>query len=224
MTGIVGKNVELDAAKRAAELCAIQHSGAGLRSARRRPPRVKRPNQINGFVASAQEFTSQHLVINGASDLLVNVLGEAGKHARAAVGMACLPLNASSKSTPFWKSPDVGFCLVDRTSDRASWLSRHEQDRLWKTRSRPSSAPSMRPFVLRMRSAICLGRRGQWSFMTTTSNDSATCRVTSAPRLRRASLMTIGGTKDRVPKLKDMLNLVKGRFPWSSNSRPRRRR
>ncbi|MOA60588.1 hypothetical protein D3C78_1855030 [compost metagenome] len=37
----------------------------------------------------------QHLVINGASNLLANVLGDAGKHARAAVGMACLPFNAS---------------------------------------------------------------------------------------------------------------------------------
>ena len=69
-----------------------QHSGPGLGGDL---TRIKRLIKINGFVASAQDFTSQHLVINGASDLLVNVLDEAGKHARAAVGMACLPLNAA---------------------------------------------------------------------------------------------------------------------------------
>ena len=95
VTGIVGKDVELDAAKRAAELCAINILAQASAALGGDLTRVKRLIKINGFVASAQEFTSQHLVINGASDLLVNVLGEAGKHARAAVGMACLPLNAS---------------------------------------------------------------------------------------------------------------------------------
>lgn len=95
VTGIVGKDVELDAAKRAAELCAINILAQASAALGGDLTRVKRLIKINGFVASAQDFTSQHLVINGASDLLVNVLGEAGKHARAAVGMACLPLNAS---------------------------------------------------------------------------------------------------------------------------------
>ncbi len=95
VTGIVGKDVELEAAKRAAELCAINILAQASAALGGDLTRVKRLIKINGFVASAQDFTSQHLVINGASDLLVNVLGEAGKHARAAVGMACLPLNAS---------------------------------------------------------------------------------------------------------------------------------
>lgn len=95
VTGIVGKDIELDAAKRAAELCAINILAQASAALGGDLSRVKRLIKINGFVASAQDFTSQHLVINGASDLLVNVLGEAGKHARAAVGMACLPLNAS---------------------------------------------------------------------------------------------------------------------------------
>ncbi len=95
VTGIVGKDVELDAAKRAAELCAINILAQASAALGGDLSRVKRLIKINGFVASAPDFTSQHLVINGASDLLVNVLGEAGKHARAAVGMACLPLNAS---------------------------------------------------------------------------------------------------------------------------------
>ncbi|MGO8425892.1 RidA family protein, partial [Rhizobium ruizarguesonis] len=48
-----------------------------------------------GFVASAPDFIEQHLVLNGASHLIAGVLGEAGKHTRAAVGMAALPLNAA---------------------------------------------------------------------------------------------------------------------------------
>ncbi len=95
VTGIVGKDVALEEAKRAAELCAINILAQASAALGGDLSRVKRLIKINGFVASAQDFTSQHLVINGASDLLVNVLGEAGKHARAAVGMACLPLNAS---------------------------------------------------------------------------------------------------------------------------------
>lgn len=95
VTGIVGKDVTLDEAKRAAELCAINILAQASAALGGDLTGVKRLIKINGFVASAPDFTSQHLVINGASDLLVNVLGEAGKHARAAVGMACLPLNAS---------------------------------------------------------------------------------------------------------------------------------
>ena len=57
--------------------------------------RIGRLVKINGYVASAPDFVSQHLVINGASNLIAELLGERGKHARAAVGMAALPLNAA---------------------------------------------------------------------------------------------------------------------------------
>jgi len=57
--------------------------------------KVRRVLKLNGFVASVPEFTEQHLVINGASNLIANVLGDAGKHARAAVGMVSLPFNAA---------------------------------------------------------------------------------------------------------------------------------
>jgi enamine deaminase RidA (YjgF/YER057c/UK114 family) len=50
--------------------------------------------RVGGFVASAPGFGDQPKIINGASDLLVDVFGESGKHARAAVGVAALPLNA----------------------------------------------------------------------------------------------------------------------------------
>jgi len=49
---------------------------------------------VVGFVASAPDFTGQPAVVNGASELLVNVFGEAGVHARSAVGIAALPLDA----------------------------------------------------------------------------------------------------------------------------------
>ncbi len=56
--------------------------------------RIKRIVKITAFVSSTPDFVEQHLVANGASDLLVAVLGDAGKHARSAVGVASLPLNA----------------------------------------------------------------------------------------------------------------------------------
>lgn len=95
VTGIVDKDVALEDARRAAELCAINILAQASAALSGDLGRIRRLIKINGFVASAPDFTSQHLVINGASDLLVNVLGEAGKHARAAVGMAALPLNAA---------------------------------------------------------------------------------------------------------------------------------
>jgi enamine deaminase RidA (YjgF/YER057c/UK114 family) len=50
--------------------------------------------KVTGFVASAPDFTQQAQVVNGASELLLEVFGEAGRHARSAVGMAVLPLDA----------------------------------------------------------------------------------------------------------------------------------
>jgi enamine deaminase RidA (YjgF/YER057c/UK114 family) len=55
---------------------------------------VKRVVKVTGYVASAPDFTGQPLVVNGASELLLEVFGEAGRHARSAVGTAVLPLDA----------------------------------------------------------------------------------------------------------------------------------
>lgn len=93
--GIVGQDVELSAAQRAAELCAINILAQAKAALDGKLERIVRVIKLNGFVASAPTFTEQHLVINGASNLIAAVLGEAGKHARAAVGMAALPLNAA---------------------------------------------------------------------------------------------------------------------------------
>jgi enamine deaminase RidA (YjgF/YER057c/UK114 family) len=57
--------------------------------------RIRRIVKLNGFIASKPTFIEQHLVMNGASNLIAAVLGDAGIHARAAVGMASLPFNAA---------------------------------------------------------------------------------------------------------------------------------
>jgi len=95
VTGIVGKDVDVARAQRAAELCSINILAQAKSALGGDLGRIRRLVKINGFVASTPEFTEQHLVINGASNLLAGALGEAGKHARAAVGMASLPFNAA---------------------------------------------------------------------------------------------------------------------------------
>lgn len=95
VSGHLGRDVDVAAGQRAAELCAINilaQAGAALGGDL---GRIRQVVKLNGFVASSPEFVEQHLVINGASNLLADILGEAGKHARAAVGMASLPLNAA---------------------------------------------------------------------------------------------------------------------------------
>lgn len=92
--GHVGTDVTLSAAKDAAALAAFNVLLA-LRTALGSLDRIARVVKVTGFVSSAPGFTEQHLVLNGASELLVAVLGEAGRHARAAVGVAELPLGAS---------------------------------------------------------------------------------------------------------------------------------
>ncbi|MGI2032248.1 RidA family protein [Rhizobium panacihumi] len=93
--GLVGQDVDVTAASRAAELCAINILSQAKAALNGDLGKIKRVVKLSSFVASAPGFTEQHIVTNGASNLIANVLGEAGKHARAAVGMAALPLNAA---------------------------------------------------------------------------------------------------------------------------------
>jgi enamine deaminase RidA (YjgF/YER057c/UK114 family) len=91
-TGLVGADVTPERAKELARQCAINVLAAvealvGL-------DRVVKVVKLVGFVASAPGFTAQPGVVNGASELFGEVFGEAGKHARSAVGVAALPLNA----------------------------------------------------------------------------------------------------------------------------------
>jgi len=93
--GLLGRDVDVSAGQRAAELCAINILAQTNAALGGDLERIVRVVKLNGFVASEPSFTDQHLVINGASNLIAELLGERGKHARAAVGMACLPLNAA---------------------------------------------------------------------------------------------------------------------------------
>lgn len=92
-TGLLGRDLDTAAGKEAAKLCAINVL-AQAKAALGDLEKLSRLVKITVFVASTPDFTEQHLVANGASDFLVAVLGERGKHARSAVGTAALPLNA----------------------------------------------------------------------------------------------------------------------------------
>lgn len=94
ITGLLGRDVDTAAGKEAAKLCAINVL-AQAKAALGDLEKIVRLVKINIYVASAPDFTEQHLVGNGASDFFAEVLGERGKHARVAVGMAALPLNAA---------------------------------------------------------------------------------------------------------------------------------
>ena len=97
VTGLLGRDVDVAGGQRAAELCAINILAQAKAALGGDLGRIKRVVKLNGFIASMPSFTEQHLVMNGASNLIANVLGEPGKHARAAVGMAALPLNAAGE-------------------------------------------------------------------------------------------------------------------------------
>ncbi len=92
-TGLVDSEVSVEDAQECAKLCAI-NALAWLNVATNGFVGVSGVLRLNGFIASAPGFTNQPKVLNGASDFLVSVFGEAGKHTRNAVGAAALPLNA----------------------------------------------------------------------------------------------------------------------------------
>lgn len=93
VTGKLGEDVALDRGIAAARACGLmilsQLEAAGLIE------RVAHMVKLGGFVASIPDFFDQPKVINGASDLMVEVFGDPGKHARSAVGVPVLPLNAA---------------------------------------------------------------------------------------------------------------------------------
>jgi enamine deaminase RidA (YjgF/YER057c/UK114 family) len=90
--GKVGADVSAEDAAQCARQCALNAIGA-LKAELGELSAVKRIVKVVGFVASAPDFTGQPQVINGASQLLAEVFGDAGRHARSAVGMAVLPLD-----------------------------------------------------------------------------------------------------------------------------------
>ena len=92
-TGKVGAEVDADRAKELAAVCAL-NALAAVKAEIGDLALVRRVVKVVGFVASAPDFTGQPGVVNGASDLLGEVFGEVGVHARSAVGVAVLPLDA----------------------------------------------------------------------------------------------------------------------------------
>ncbi len=91
--GKVGSDVTIEQGVEAAKLCAINIL-AQLKVAVSHLDKV-RCVKLGGFVNSGLDFHDHPAVINGASDLMVAVLGESGRHSRAAVGAPCLPFNAA---------------------------------------------------------------------------------------------------------------------------------
>lgn len=91
--GKVGAEVSAEQAKELAGVCAL-NALAAVKSVAGDLDRIARVVKVVGFVASAPDFTAQPGVINGASELLGEVLGDRGVHARSAVGVAVLPLDS----------------------------------------------------------------------------------------------------------------------------------
>ncbi|MEW5726621.1 MAG: RidA family protein [Pseudomonadota bacterium] len=93
--GVLGRDVTAEDGARAARLCGLNLLAQVKAACGGDLDRVRRVVKLTGFVASTHDFTDQPKVISGASDLMVEVLGDAGRHARAAVGAPSLPLNAA---------------------------------------------------------------------------------------------------------------------------------
>ena len=92
--GKLGADYDVETGQKAARLCAL-NLVAQLKAAIGDLDKVTRVVKLNAFVNSAPDFTDQPKVVNGASDTMVEIFGDAGKHARSAVGVAALPLGVA---------------------------------------------------------------------------------------------------------------------------------
>jgi enamine deaminase RidA (YjgF/YER057c/UK114 family) len=92
--GKLGREFSIEEGQQAARICAINIL-ANLKVALGDLGKVNRIVKLVGFVNAVPDFTDAHKVINGASDLLIEVLGDKGKHARSAIGMGTLPLGVA---------------------------------------------------------------------------------------------------------------------------------
>lgn len=95
ITGKLGADLDVDSGQQAAALCAVNILSQIAYTAEIPLEKITGITKLTILVASTPDFTEHHLVANGASDLLVEVLGDVGRHARAAFGVAALPLNAA---------------------------------------------------------------------------------------------------------------------------------
>lgn len=91
-TGKVGDTVTIEQGQELARLC-ILNSLAALKEEIGTLDKIDRILKVNGFIASATGFTDQHVVLHGASDLLKDIFGEKGIHARTAAGVTSMPFN-----------------------------------------------------------------------------------------------------------------------------------
>ena len=95
VTGHLGAGVSVEEGAAAARQCGLNILAQAKAALGGDLERIERCVKLVGFVASTPDFTGQPPVINGASDLMVEVLGERGRHARSAVGVAVLPLDVA---------------------------------------------------------------------------------------------------------------------------------
>jgi enamine deaminase RidA (YjgF/YER057c/UK114 family) len=93
-TGLIKGESDIDKAKVAARVCTL-NALAAIKGVIGNLDEIKNIVRVVGYVASSSDFTKQPAIVNGASELLLEIFGENGKHARSAVGVAVLPLNAS---------------------------------------------------------------------------------------------------------------------------------
>jgi enamine deaminase RidA (YjgF/YER057c/UK114 family) len=91
--GVVGEDVDFERARGAARLCAINLIAQMKAACEGDLSRVRRVVKLGGFVQAGPKFFEIPQVVNGASDLMVEVFGDAGRHARSAVGVYRLPMN-----------------------------------------------------------------------------------------------------------------------------------
>jgi len=93
VTGVVGQDVDMDTARYAARLCAINLIAQMKAACGGDLGRVVRVVKLGGFVQAGPDFFDSPQVVNGASDLMVDAFGDLGRHARSAVGVYRLPMN-----------------------------------------------------------------------------------------------------------------------------------
>jgi enamine deaminase RidA (YjgF/YER057c/UK114 family) len=92
--GLLGQDVDIEKAYYAARICTI-NALAAIKGIVGDLDRIKQVVRVVGYVASVPTFTQHPEIINGASELLIEIFGKNGKHARSSIGVAVLPLNAS---------------------------------------------------------------------------------------------------------------------------------
>lgn len=93
--GLIGRDVTLEQGQECARASILNVLAQANAAVNGDWSRIKRCMRLGGFIACVPEFVTHHLVMNGASDLIVEVMGEAGRHIRTTIGVPCLPLNAA---------------------------------------------------------------------------------------------------------------------------------